>query len=153
MPVIFQHHIKRSDLVRNHDPDHPLANVLYVFGDNMARVGLGGQAKEMRHEPNAVGVATKYSPEECFGEEPAQVVAQKRVIDRDMKPLFAHVKEGGVVIWPSRGIGTERANMEMMAPSTWDYLQAKLAALLRVAKLYDRGASHARIAREVEGHE
>lgn len=35
---------------------------LFVFGDNFGRVGFGGQAKEMRGEPNAVGVLTKRFP-------------------------------------------------------------------------------------------
>ena len=34
----------------------------YVFGDNMERRGLGGQAGVMRGEPNAIGVPTKWSP-------------------------------------------------------------------------------------------
>jgi len=32
---------------------------LWVFGDNLQRKGLGGQAKEMRGEPNAIGIPTK----------------------------------------------------------------------------------------------
>ena len=35
---------------------------LYVFGDNLLRVGLGGQARECRGEPNAVGIPTKKAP-------------------------------------------------------------------------------------------
>lgn len=35
---------------------------LFVFGDNLAQVGYGGQAKEMRGEPNAVGIPTKRKP-------------------------------------------------------------------------------------------
>jgi hypothetical protein len=34
-------------------------NTVYVFGDNVARHGLGGQAKAMRGEPNTIGVSTK----------------------------------------------------------------------------------------------
>jgi len=35
---------------------------MFVFGDNMARSGFGGRAKEMRGEPNAVGIPTKWRP-------------------------------------------------------------------------------------------
>jgi hypothetical protein len=35
---------------------------IFLFGDNMQRTGLGGQAKEMRNEPNAFGVPTKWKP-------------------------------------------------------------------------------------------
>ena len=52
MPVIFMSSITR-EFVRNH-PDF-----IFVFGDNLAKKGLGGQAREMRGEPNAVGIATK----------------------------------------------------------------------------------------------
>lgn len=37
-------------------------NTIFLFGDNMQRIGLGGQAKEMRGEPNAFGVPTKWAP-------------------------------------------------------------------------------------------
>lgn len=152
MPVIFQKVVRRDDLRRNHDPAHPASNVLYVFGDNVRRVGMGGQAAEMRHEPNAVGVATKYSPSECFGEEAHQVAAQKRVIDQDMKPLFEHARRGGVVIWPADGIGTGLAGLERHAPSTLEHIHNKLAALIRVAKLFDRGAGLTRVDQEAEEH-
>jgi hypothetical protein len=45
---------------------------LYLFGDNTKRVGIGGQAREMRGEPNAVGIATKNAP----GSYPATVQVQ-----------------------------------------------------------------------------
>ena len=32
---------------------------IYVFGDNLLRKGLGGQAKEMRGEPNTLGIVSK----------------------------------------------------------------------------------------------
>lgn len=49
MPVVKQDQIMRRDLLDNQDK-------LYVFGDNMVRRGFGGQAREMRGEPNAVGI-------------------------------------------------------------------------------------------------
>jgi hypothetical protein len=136
MPVLFQKVYKREDARRNPD-------VLYVFGDNVRRIGRGGQAGEMRDEPNAVGVATKYAPglavEDHFGEEAAQVIAQKRIIDNDMKPLFEHVKQGGIVVWPTDGIGTGLSALPTYSPSTFAHIEQKLAALIRVAKLFDHG--------------
>lgn len=35
---------------------------LFLFGDNLERRGLGGQAAAMRDEPNAIGIPTKKSP-------------------------------------------------------------------------------------------
>ena len=132
MPLLFQKTYVREDARRN-------PQVLYVFGDNVLRVGRGGQAFALRDEPNAVGVATKYSPNECFGNEPAQVIAQNRIIDEDMKPLFEQLVKGGIVIWPTDGIGTGLAGLPTYAPRTFDHIQKKLAALIRVGKLFDRG--------------
>lgn len=47
--------IKREKVRANPD-------VLYLFGDNDIRKGFGGQAKEMRGEPNAMGISTKKLP-------------------------------------------------------------------------------------------
>jgi hypothetical protein len=132
MPVIFQKWIKREDARRNPE-------VLYVFGDNVRRVGRGGQAAELRGEVNAVGVATKYSPSSCFGNTPAQITAQAKIIDIDMKPLFEHLLKGGIVVWPSDGIGTGLAGLPTYAPESFEYIKGKLAALIRVGKLFDKG--------------
>lgn len=138
--VIYQKFIKNEDLRRNYAAEVP---VLYVFGDNVKRVGRGGQAAEMRGEPNAVGVATLYAPGLFYVEEPVATENQKRIIDRDMKPLFEHIKNGGFVIWPADGIGTGLARLPDMAPSTFSYLEEKLAALIQVGKLWnsDRGSA------------
>jgi len=131
MPLLFQKIIDREDLRRN-------PTVLYVFGDNVRRVGYGGQARAMRGEPNAVGVATKYSPSEFFGDSPAEVEAQNRIIDQDMKRLFEHVKAGGIVVWPTDGIGTGLAALEIKAPATFAYLQQKFGALLKTAEMFGK---------------
>lgn len=135
MPVVFQKMISREDLRRNED-------ILYVFGDNTVRRGMGGQAGAMRGERNAVGVATKSvpstHPDAYFGEEPEQVEAQIRIIDEDMKPLFDKVKTGGIVIWPSDGIGTGLSELPQRAPSTFAYLEQKLAALIKTGRMFDK---------------
>jgi hypothetical protein len=142
MPVLFQKIIYREDLRRNQGND-ARQDVLYVFGDNVLRRGMGGQAGHMRGERNAVGVATKYrpsmDPEDFFGDEPAQIEAQNHILDQDMKILFDKVKAGGIVVWPTDGIGTGLSEMPTRAPATWDYLQQKLIALLKTAKMYDKG--------------
>lgn len=136
MPVLFQKIIRREDLRRN-------PQVLYVFGDNMLRKGLGGLAAICRFEKNAVGVVTKYlpsmAPDAFFTDDAVGVLAQNRQIDKDMKPLFAHVKHGGIVVWPTDGIGTNLADLQERAPRTFDHVQSKLAALIRVGKLFEQG--------------
>lgn len=132
--VIFQKIILNEDLRRSYASGLPL---LYVFGDNVKRVGMGGQAKEMRYEPNAVGVATLNAPGVFYREDPASVDAQNRTIDRDMKPLFDHVKKGGIVIWPADGIGTGLARLPQASPSTFAYLEDKLGALIKIGKIFN----------------
>lgn len=136
MPVVFQKIYRRDDARRN-------PSVLYVFGDNVKRVGDRGQAAEMRLEPNAIGIATKYTPDLCFGNEPEQVSAQNRVVDHDMKRLFEHVKKGGIVVWPSDGVGTGTAFLPERSPDTYDYLESKLKALLHVGELFRQGRGNA----------
>ena len=50
---------------------------IFLFGDNLARWGLGGQAKEMRGEPNAHGITTKRFPgidhKDFFSDQPDRV--------------------------------------------------------------------------------
>ncbi len=53
--IIFQKFIYREDLKNNQ-------GVIYLFGDNDMRRGRGGQAKEMRGEPNSIGIRVKKSP-------------------------------------------------------------------------------------------
>lgn len=120
MPLLLQHRIHRADL--QHNPD-----VLYVFGDNERRVGLGGQAREMRGEPNAVGVATLAAPGVFWTD--AGAARQRGVIDADMAPLFDALREGRIVIFPIDGIGTGLADLENRSPLTFAHLRKRVAQL------------------------
>ena len=55
MPFLTTTKFYTPELLRSY-PDH-----LFVFGDNARRTGKGGQAV-IRDEPNAIGVATKFAP-------------------------------------------------------------------------------------------
>ena len=119
MPLIFQKVIKRSDL-----QDNP--NVLYVFGDNLGCTGYGGQAAEMRGEPNAIGIPTKMMPamtEISFFTDENYPEAQP-VIAQRCKILQDHCDKGGVVVWPHDDIGTGRAQLQERAPKIWRLIQA-----------------------------
>lgn len=126
MPVLRQTRIYRADLRAN-------PSVLYLFGDNAARYGRGGQASEMRGEPNAVGVRTKrlpsMDPSAFFRDDPASVVAQVAMIDEDLAPVFAHARRGGVVVVPADGLGTGLSRLATSSPRTAAYLEAALARL------------------------
>lgn len=129
MPLILQYRIHRQDLRANPD-------VLYVFGDNSRRIGNGGQAGEMRGEPNAVGIATLYGPGSYFVEDPQAVIAQNRILDEDFKRPTEHVKKGGILVWPFDGIGTGLAQLQRYSPTSFEYLEQKFIALCQTARLF-----------------
>ena len=117
--------ITRS-FVREHR-DH-----IFLFGDNLARRGFGGQAAQMRGEPNAIGIPTKKLPsndEEAFFTD-AEFEQNKAAIDRTFERLYqmsSTVEQ--VVVMPSDGLGTGRAQLENRAPLTFAYLQKRLRNL------------------------
>jgi hypothetical protein len=115
--IVYQHRIFRADLRAN-------PNVLYVFGDNLERVGMAGQAGEMRGEPNAVGVATKKSPASgpgaFFSDDEYQDNIE--IIYRDYAPLDARRRIGGVIIVPTAGIGTGLSQMPSRCPITFEFI-------------------------------
>lgn len=118
MPLIYQYRIYRGDLQKN-------PSVLYVFGDNCIRQGLGGQAGHMRGEPNAVGVATKRTPgtsPEAFFDD-LNLETWKKVIAQDLVPVMQKLKSGGTVIWPSDGIGTGLSELPEKAPELWRWME------------------------------
>jgi hypothetical protein len=130
MIVIKQKWIKREDLQNN-------PNIIYLFGDNQLRVGLGGQAAEMRGEPNAVGIATKMSPNEFMSD--GQLDFNKSIIDYDFKRIkykavritgfWNYMKGRTIVVVPIDGLGTGLAELPTRAPKTYAYLCEKLEQL------------------------
>jgi hypothetical protein len=116
--IIYQSRIYRADLRANPD-------VLYVFGDNVKRYGMAGQAAEMRGEPNAVGIATKWSP----GNHPADFFSDDYQYERCTGIIFAdyetamlHDFAGGILIIPLDGIGTGLSDLPNKAPKIYEYI-------------------------------
>ena len=143
MLVLRQHRIYRSDLRAN-------PRVLYIFGDNLDREGMGGQAKEMRGEPNAFGIATKRKishgyPEDYFHDgEPDTIevlkgefwALQKKVrndyfvIQNDRK-VTTHDSDYNydAIVIPSDGIGTGLSKMPQYAPQALEFINERLKEL------------------------
>lgn len=124
MPVIRQKIIVRQDLRANRD-------VLYIFGDNDMRHGNGGQAKQMRGEPNAVGVRTKYRPsmdEDAFWTDETYQANCAKIHD-DLSKLYYHMDVDGIVVFPFDGIGTGLSQMDISCPKTFVYLQDRILKL------------------------
>ena len=113
MPVIHQKLISREDLKAN-------PTVLYLFGDNLKRYGLGGQAGAMRGEVNAVGIATKKGPSmrvsSFFTDD--EYDANFAVFVADLYRVVKHLQVGGTVIIPLDGLGTGLSELPTRAPLT-----------------------------------
>ncbi|WP_400192759.1 hypothetical protein [Hymenobacter sp. B81] len=123
--LLKQKFIRREDLKANPE-------TLYIFGDNERRRGYGGQAAEMRGEPNAVGVRVKrkparQSPDDFWNDESFE--QNCRMIDEDLARVHAHLSTGGDVVVPEDGLGTGLAELGTRAPRTFVYLQEQLLRL------------------------
>jgi hypothetical protein len=123
--VQFMEKIYRYDLQAARD-------TLFLFGDNLARKGLGGQAKEMRGEPNAIGVPTKAypgrAPHDYFTPQSFDIVLPYFIIafERAEEAL----KRRARVVLPSDGFGTGRAELETRAPQILTYIDSRIVGLL-----------------------
>jgi hypothetical protein len=116
--------LKREDLKKN-------PGTLYVFGDNDQRSGLGGQAKEMRGEPNAMGISTKKAPnmDDSAFKSDNQFEENARIITADIDNIIAAWNTGkyNKLLVPPIGVGL--AKLSEKAPRTFEYLNAELTRL------------------------
>lgn len=105
---------------------------LFLFGDNLERRGLGGQAAAMRGEPNAVGIPTKKSPsyrDDAFFSDD-EFEQNKASIDSAFAEITNAVAGSiRVIVIPSDGLGTGRAQLDRRAPRTFAYLQKRMTDL------------------------
>jgi hypothetical protein len=116
--------VLRSELKAN-------PTTLYLFGDNDIRKGLGGQAKEMRGESNAIGVSTKKLPargEEAYKSD-TELEKNKEIITNDINKAIAEWNTGkyNKLIIPQMGVGL--AELPTRAPETYKFLQQELKRL------------------------
>lgn len=113
---------------------HP--RVLFVFGDNMRRAGMGGQAAALRGEPNAVGIPTKWAPgrrdSDYFND--GDLEAVKDTLDAEFARLEEHLRAGGTVVWPKAGIGTGLSQLPQRAPRIQRYIRWQRRRLRRIAR-------------------
>lgn len=116
-------------ITRKNVRDQP--SVLFVFGDNMQRRGLAGQAKAMRGEPNAIGVPTKWAPdtrqESYFSDDDFEDVRPS--IDAVFNRLRREIERGLDVVIPADGLGTGLADLPARAPRIHSYIEGKIADL------------------------
>lgn len=114
-------------MVRTH------TDTLFVFGDNMAGHGMGGQAAAMRGEPNAIGVPTKWAPER----KAAAYFTDDDRLNRDVwhaireafDKMRAVLEDGRNVVIPSDGLGTGLAEPPVRAPKLHAMIEDSIAGL------------------------
>ncbi|WP_316200871.1 MULTISPECIES: hypothetical protein [unclassified Bradyrhizobium] len=116
MSIVRQKWITRKDL-----RDNP--NQFYVFGDNVQRSGFGGQAKEMRGEPNAIGVATKWSPSMDSRAFFDDTLACRAIVERDLLTIDDRLRAGKTVVVPTDGIGTGLSQLPQRAPNLHHFIE------------------------------
>ena len=117
--LIWQKLIYREDLRAN-------PSIKYLFGDNEKRVGMGGQAGQMRGEPNSVGIRTKASPgiESNAYWTDKNLTRNIALLDEDFNPVRFWLMDDArrMIVVPRDGLGTGLAMLEENAPNTLRYL-------------------------------
>lgn len=118
MPLFYQKFIMRAHLQANR-------NVLFIFGDNVQRYGKKGQAAEMRGEPNAIGVATKWkpssTPDSYFSDDHFDEIIP--ILRNDLTPVHSALMAQKIVVWPRDGIGAGLSQLPKRAPKIWAELE------------------------------
>ena len=94
--ILRQTWTTREDLRANKD-------VIFVYGDNVARDGQRGLARQMRGEPNAHPISISWTPFEPFTHATAEE-AMRHIVD-DLEALQARAPE--LIVWPLGGLVPE----------------------------------------------
>lgn len=117
MQFYHQKWIERADLQNN-------PNTFFLFGDNVKRVGMGGQAKSMRGEANAIGIATKWTPSNNVGEffSDEDYSETTRIIAQDFRKVFTVRDNGFSIVIPADGLGTGLSELPQRAPKTNEFV-------------------------------
>jgi guanylate kinase/8-oxo-dGTP pyrophosphatase MutT (NUDIX family) len=102
---------------------------LFLFGDNEARKGKGGQAEYCRGKPNAMGIRTKKSPSLKDGAFWTDKNYQENI--KMMADDFMAVFDAGyeTIVLPTAGIGTGLAQLKDRAPKTYRWLSSMMKQL------------------------
>ena len=94
---------------------------LFVFGDNLLRVGKGGQAV-VRDLPNTFGVATKATPsmdEKAFFDDSNDKHLEQLKTDLGMLKEIGKSGSYFAILFPRSGLGTGLAQLREKAPNTY----------------------------------
>jgi hypothetical protein len=108
-------------------------NTIFAFGDNIERHGLGGQAKEMRGEPNTIGVPTKWRPDRresaYFTDDDLFHPEVRNAINEAFRQMHEALDAGRNVVIPTDGLGTGLAELPIRAPELHAMIEAAIEGL------------------------
>ncbi len=123
--------ITRIDVQNNPDK-------IFIFGDNDERIGLGGQAKEMRGENNTIGIPTKKTPSSSLDSyyTDEEFDLNKKKINYSIKLIIDAIKDGKTIVLPSNYVGGGLSDLPNKAPKTYDFLISSLSALEKYCDSY-----------------
>ena len=126
MKIITQKVISLSDLQRN-------PATFYVFGDNLEAKGAGGQVKDIRGEPNAIGWITKKKATHKVGSyltnKDLEVFIQHQALT--IRTIETLLERGRVVVFPEDRLGSGLAKLEESSPHCWKHLNTGVDYLFK----------------------
>ena len=108
-------------------------NKLYIFGDNLRRVGKGGQAI-IRDEKNAFGIATKRLPsmsiDAFFKDRDDEYI----VVFQDITDLQNLIETGeyDTVVFPRDGLGTGLSRMPEKSPKLFKEMNELISKIFGI---------------------
>jgi len=102
-------------------------NFLFIFGDNDAKRGIGGQAV-IRNCSNSMGIPTKKFPNNRPGSfyTDKEYALNQEKIDVAILNIMTASKSYDAIILPENGFGNGLAKLHIKAPRTYDYLNRKI---------------------------
>jgi hypothetical protein len=108
-------------------------NSLFIFGDNIQRIGCGGQAI-IRDEVNAMGLVTKVLPKDTYASYMNDHEYWHNIVNIDIdlaEIIHTLISENpyNTLILSSGGYGTGLAKLPEKAPETYKYLCKRLLDL------------------------
>lgn len=111
---------------------------LFVYGDNDAKIGRGGQAI-IRDEKNTIGIPTKkYPARQVYSYyTDTELETNKFKIDSAILNIIQNSKGYQYIVLPSERFGSGLSELPTRAPMTYKYLQMRVSQLEKYYNLED----------------
>jgi len=101
---------------------------IFVFGDNNARIGKGGQAI-IRDCDNSMGIRTKKGPSKksaAFYSDDDLDLNKQKILEDILNIKYESISKNKTIVLSKGGYGTGLANLKEKAPLTFEYLNKLL---------------------------